>query len=46
MLRHLPVVTARDLARWCFYLAALLAPGSFVVFIILWINKAMRRSGP
>jgi len=36
----------RDIAKWCVYLLALLVPGSFVMFILLWLVRLARSHLP
>ena len=35
-------LSLRDIAKWCVYLLALLVPGSFVAFIVLWLVRLAR----
>jgi hypothetical protein len=42
MLRQLKPSRSRELAKWCLYILVLLAPGSFAVFIILWLVRLSR----
>lgn len=41
MFRSITLPSPREILKWCAYAAVLLAPGSFLVLLALWLVRQM-----